>query len=338
MSLLQINTAIPLALAQPLLEQHEGRITERKTATSSRKGEYSSITTNQYRTKFIVLGALTGFFIQVVSLGAYAFLLVHYQFQQGQQHEFEEDNNDASTTTTTTSAAALISGFLKQQQNENGNENESSSAIQMPYYSTDTIMYTLLSALTQIDLIVYVLIWIAFTCTMTKNGMSCIRSSLFASTTQEEQTATTATTSTTTATNTTTTNDSKKKKKKIKIIKRRYVFVLGVNFLIGIVLGAFIAWSIIDIYLGFPIPLKPILFTVLIDLMLCYFMICCYDMGSSSSNSSSKSNGRSKKSKNNKRVEVVENDDNDSDTDDNDTDDDDDDDNDDDDEDSSSWC
>ena len=47
----------------------------------------------------------------------------------------------------------------------------------------------------------------------------------------------------------------------------------------GIVLGAFVAWSAVDIYLGLPIPFQPILFTVGIDLALCYLMIYCFDLG-----------------------------------------------------------
>jgi hypothetical protein len=139
MSLLQINTAVPL-IAQPLLEQHKGSRTERRTDNTQ---DFSK---SQFRPKFIILGALTGFFIQIVSVGAYAFLLAHYQFQQLKQ----------------------------QQQNES-----SSSSVTMPYGTDTAILYTILFALTQLDLVVYVLIWTAFTCTMTRNGMSCIRSQFF---------------------------------------------------------------------------------------------------------------------------------------------------------------
>ena len=62
-------------------------------------------------------------------------------------------------------------------------------------------------------------------------------------------------------------------------VKRRFVFVLGVYFLVGIVLGAFCAWTLIDLFLGFPIPFVPIMATVFVDLILCYLMVCCYDMG-----------------------------------------------------------
>merc|ERR1711937_771048 len=108
------------------------------------------------------------------------------------------------------------------------------------WFGSDTFVYATLSVLTQIDLIVYILIWVAFTCTMTRNGMACIRSQFFRG--HEEKNA---------------------------VVHRRYV----------IVLGAFVAWSTVDMYLGYPIPMKPIVLTVGIDLVLCYMMVCCFDMG-----------------------------------------------------------
>mmetsp|Transcript_11735 Transcript_11735/g.11441 ORF Transcript_11735/g.11441 Transcript_11735/m.11441 type:complete len:170 (+) Transcript_11735:171-680(+) len=54
---------------------------------------------------------------------------------------------------------------------------------------------------------------------------------------------------------------------------------VGVVVTVSIVSGAFLAWSAIDIYFGFPIPFKPILLTVSVDLVLCYCMIRCYDPG-----------------------------------------------------------
>ncbi|CAJ1961825.1 unnamed protein product [Cylindrotheca closterium] len=107
---------------------------------------------------------------------------------------------------------------------------------------------TCLSFLTQLDVIVYVLIWIAFTCTMTGSGMKMIQARLG------------------------------------EHIQRRDVFVLGVYFLVGIVLGAFAAWYMVDSYLGFTVPLVPIVATVVIDLVLCYLMIWCYDVGDAKSN------------------------------------------------------
>jgi hypothetical protein len=145
--------------------------------------------------KLICLGTLIGFFIQVVSLGAYAIMLVQWG-----------DNVIQKT-------------------------------------DGDWFVYTILSILTQIDLCIYVVIWMAFTCTMTRGGMAMLR--------DQFQTP----------------------------VRRRFVFVSGVYFLVGIVMGALIAWSMIDVYLGFPIPFLPIIATVTVDLVLCYMMICCYDIG-----------------------------------------------------------
>jgi len=146
-------------------------------------------------TGFVFLGLATGFLIQVISLGAYAFMLTQFG--------------------------------------------------EMPTASSESewLVYGLLSVLTQVDLVIYVLIWVAFTCTMTRNGMAFIRLQYQAP------------------------------------VKRRSVFVLGVYFLVGIVLGAFVAWTLIDMYLGFPIPFVPIAATVTIDLILCYLMVFCYDLG-----------------------------------------------------------
>lgn len=115
--------------------------------------------------------------------------------------------------------------------------------------SGDWILYSGLSFLTQIDLLVYFVIWMAFTCTLTQSGMKMIRDRFQ------------------------------------KHVQRRYIFVLGVYFLVGIVLGAFGAWGMIDFYLGFLVPILPIAATVLIDLVLCYLMIWCYDVGNTSSDS-----------------------------------------------------
>ena len=142
--------------------------------------------------KMICLGTFIGFLIQVVSLGAYAIMLVHWG-----------DNVVQKT-------------------------------------GGDWFLYTILSILTQIDLGIYVVIWMALTCT---SGMAMLRN--------QTQTP----------------------------VERRFVFVSGVHFLIGIVGGAFIAWFMIDAYLGFFIPFLPIVATVIVDLMLCYMMICCYDIG-----------------------------------------------------------
>ena len=103
--------------------------------------------------------------------------------------------------------------------------------------SGDWALYIALSILTQVDLLIYVLIWVAFTCTLSRSGLNMIRKQF--------------------------SRDD---------LQRRYVFLLGVKFLVGIVFGAFLAWTLIDCYLGFIVPLLPITATVLIELLLCYLI------------------------------------------------------------------
>jgi hypothetical protein len=155
------------------------------------------------KTRFLFVGAFIGFSVQVISLLAYVYSLLHF-------------GNDKKVFKSSTS---------------------------------EQIIYIVLEFLTQIDLCVYSVVWVAFTLSMTKPGvnfvMTCLDSGGLG--------CTKAT--------------------------RRFVFFLGVNSLVGLVLGAFASWSILDVYLGFPVPYVPIVATVGIDLALCYLMKVCYDCG-----------------------------------------------------------
>mmetsp|Transcript_24838 Transcript_24838/g.69091 ORF Transcript_24838/g.69091 Transcript_24838/m.69091 type:complete len:248 (-) Transcript_24838:1300-2043(-) len=104
-----------------------------------------------------------------------------------------------------------------------------------------------LQFLTKVDFYIYISIWGAFTFTMTTTGMNTVQSCVGAA----------------------------------MPLTRRTVFVGGVFFLIGIVGGAFLAWMAMDAYLGDPIPYTPLFATVMVDLLLCYLMIVCYDYGNS---------------------------------------------------------
>lgn len=203
--------------------------------------------------KFIALGALTGFLIQVVSLGAYALMLVHYSN--------DDDIAQSSLSTSTTTSSSLTMAFIPSSLSSSKDDVSAPSSSSM-MFSIDWFVVGLLSVLTQIDLIIYVLIWIAFTCTMTRGGMEFLRFQFASNDTSSSNNNNNKSTGVTGST-----------------LKRRFVFVLGVYFLVGIVLGAFGAWTVIDVYLGFPIPFLPIAATVGVDLVLCYLMVCCYDLG-----------------------------------------------------------
>jgi hypothetical protein len=240
MSLLQINTAIPLA--EPLLEQQQDNESNNNNDNNEdvRRAELSTSEVKS-RIKFVVLGALTGFFIQVVSLGAYAIILVKYK-----NYSLVDDTDPNESID-----FLSMDGFFQSTKSSSSIVNNNNSI-------EDAFLYTTLSVLTQVDLVVYVMIWVAFTCTMTRNGMACIRASFFSSSDN---------------------NSNNNKKRSGSVVRRRYVFVLGICFLVGIVLGAFGAWSAVDVYLGFPIPFQPIVATVTVDLALCYLMLWCFDLG-----------------------------------------------------------
>jgi hypothetical protein len=116
--------------------------------------------------------------------------------------------------------------------------NQPKSHIETSY---DWFLWACASILTQIDLLVYVVIFMTFTLTLTGSGLEMIRS------------------------------------RTKKNIQQRYIFILSVYFLVGIIIGAFSAWSVIDFYIGFVLPLVPIAITISFDLALCYIMVWCYD-------------------------------------------------------------
>ena len=59
----------------------------------------------------------------------------------------------------------------------------------------------------------------------------------------------------------------------------RFLFVSGIDFLIGAVAGSHGAWAIVDIALGVPVPLAPLLCSLLVQVVPCCLMIKCVDWG-----------------------------------------------------------
>jgi uncharacterized protein YacL len=57
------------------------------------------------------------------------------------------------------------------------------------------------------------------------------------------------------------------------------MFHSGIKFVVGVVVGSFSAFVVVDALLGSPIALSSMLVTLIVDLLLCYFMVLCYDWG-----------------------------------------------------------
>ncbi len=108
----------------------------------------------------------------------------------------------------------------------------------------DTILHAIVFAITQVDLCLYLCMWVALTAILTQSGMSYVRKNYFAPDTAS----------------------------------KRSIFVLGVQFYIGVVVGVFFAWALIDFVLGLPVPLLPMLGVFGFGLFISYTMIWCYDL------------------------------------------------------------
>ena len=98
--------------------------------------------------------------------------------------------------------------------------------------------------------------WISLTAILTKKGMKYVQRTYFS-----------------TETSTTGQNDSS-----VFVYTKRSIFVLGVHFYIGVVMGVFAAWMAIDCWFGVPVPMLPMLAVLVFGLVLSYAMIWCYDL------------------------------------------------------------
>jgi hypothetical protein len=61
-------------------------------------------------------------------------------------------------------------------------------------------------------------------------------------------------------------------------LPKRNVFIVGVQFYVGVVLGVFCAWAAVDIVLGLYVPLLPMVGVVIFGLAISYAMVLCYDL------------------------------------------------------------
>jgi hypothetical protein len=108
----------------------------------------------------------------------------------------------------------------------------------------DTFLHMLVFAITQADLYLYLFMWVSLTAVLTPSGMDYVRQTYF-----QKGAA-----------------------------SKRSIFVLGVHFYIGVVVGVFLAWSAIDCALGLPVPVLPMLAVLVFGLFISYTMIWCYDL------------------------------------------------------------
>ena len=116
--------------------------------------------------------------------------------------------------------------------------------------ATERNLFLAIQCLSQIDLCLYCVVWVGFAFSLTTRGVQFVVSSI----TRGDQ-------------------------PRVDPSMRRFVFSLGVHCLVGLVLGAFVSWTLIDMVMGFAVPYSRIIETIAIDLGLCYCMMLCYDCG-----------------------------------------------------------
>jgi hypothetical protein len=112
----------------------------------------------------------------------------------------------------------------------------------------EKLQYSLLWFVSKADLAVYAVTWLLFLFCMTKDGVE------FAMVRLDRQSALPCTRRT-----------------------RRFVFDLGARWLAGLIIGAFISGTVIEIAFGFPVAFVPFALINCFDVALCYIMALTYD-------------------------------------------------------------
>jgi hypothetical protein len=119
-----------------------------------------------------------------------------------------------------------------------------------PEESGVTLSYWTLYLLIHIDIAVYSIIWGGFIAVLTRKGSMYLRKTFD--------------------------NDADAPNTE-SVWTPRFLFLSGIAFTSCLLLGSDIAWEIIDIKLGLPLSLAPLLFTLLLNLWRCCLMIKYFD-------------------------------------------------------------
>jgi hypothetical protein len=127
-----------------------------------------------------------------------------------------------------------------------------------PEESVAVLSYWTLSLLIHMDIAVYSIIWGGMLMTLTRKGSIYMRKKLD--------------------------NDADHAPNTESVWTPRFLFLSGIGVLLGVIVGSYTAWGIIDIELGFPVSLTPLFSTFLWDVGLCYLMVKFFDWGHAARN------------------------------------------------------
>ena len=112
---------------------------------------------------------------------------------------------------------------------------------------TEMLPVGVLTVLSQLDIILYVCLWMIFMFLLTERGYNYFRKKFDIAGSRGD------------------------------LQKRRFLFVSFICFLGGVIVGTLSEWALVDLMLGRPVPLASIAFTMVLDLLLCLLMVWYYD-------------------------------------------------------------
>lgn len=246
-------------------EECSNRIRRHKNKSSFKYDDYS----NDYLMKSLIFGLVTGFVVKVVSLGAYAYMLMldnqgtdNQAFVQqifgsymDARYNFDplveitkEGRNDSFSSSSSLSGASVVAHEVSADAVDEGKF----LVAQSSFITQKTFLHILLWILTNLTWIVHALIIciaIMYTCIRLQFSSSSSSSSSLLS--------------------------YKKYNKNKTKSKNSNILVLLKYFSLGIGIGTFMVLSWINVFLGFPIPLEKFIISAMIHSLLVYFFFFC---------------------------------------------------------------
>lgn len=106
----------------------------------------------------------------------------------------------------------------------------------------DHVLHFLVLATSQVDLLLYIVMWFGLTAALTDRGVVFWNYMLGSA------------------------------------HSARFIFVMGVQFYAGVVVGSFLSWLTLDFALGLPASVYPMISVLVFGLMISYSLIWCFDL------------------------------------------------------------
>eukprot|EP00980_Cylindrotheca_fusiformis_P008167 scaffold1729_cov117-Cylindrotheca_fusiformis.AAC.5 len=154
---------------------------------------------------------------------------------------------DISSERTAARYHGMVIGFLTQVINISGTAlmcyiwGVDTSVVSEHESNLDHFLHWVVWMLSQVDLQLYLLMWIGLTAALTGSGVKWIQ-------------------------------------RRTGDYSSRSIFVIGVTFYAGVVIGSFASWALLDAALGLPAPMLPMVGVLIFGLLVSYSMIWCFDM------------------------------------------------------------